>query len=550
MAAVPLPPGDDSLDLDGLLGLDGDEFFPVDTFFGDYVDELTSRSKRHAELTLQAPCTTAKHVRLGVAPAAGAAAAAPMPAHLLGLAPGGMLPPQGGVPIAMPSALGLAGVPIPQATLPSEPAGLSALQLPVMPTTIAGLPAVPGGAAGQPGLPGLSPAAAGLAGMPVALAGAAVPAAPLPLQHQQQTEASVSTQQQRASGGSAGERLTGRHKTFKQQEANKLAQQRYRRGPTRGVERKKAKFHELEETATQTRNALLESMNNELQSQLVEKEREVDKLRQVLDTETASGSYNETTGTGGGGGGPGEEEESAPAPSPSSRSQSSLAAAAAAADVVAVPCSAALAPPGGEGPPESSGEFKVRFEEQIAALRAHMVRRQLLGADPQGTGVPVELVAEVAELVGRCCQMCQAALRSKGPQVLELMARDPTTLADAMALMLPQGGSTPEVQISSIGSRGYLPSAKVSAQLGECLDRIKDNLRREQRAVLELNCCVVSRILKPLQAAHYMLGVFPHHCDALALSNVLARESALAGRAGANGASAPPAGGAPMAVAI
>lgn len=49
---------------------------------------------------------------------------------------------------------------------------------------------------------------------------------------------------------------------------------------------------------------------------------------------------------------------------------------------------------------------------------------------------------------------------------------------------------------------------------------VQDNLRREQRASMDINCVTVSKILSPVQAALYMIEVYPLHCDALALTNV------------------------------
>jgi hypothetical protein len=46
---------------------------------------------------------------------------------------------------------------------------------------------------------------------------------------------------------------------------------------------------------------------------------------------------------------------------------------------------------------------------------------------------------------------------------------------------------------------------------------LQDNLRREQRVVLDLNCTTIARVLTPLQAALYMVESYPQHCDALAL---------------------------------
>lgn len=136
-----------------------------------------------------------------------------------------------------------------------------------------------------------------------------------------------------------------------------------------------------------------------------------------------------------------------------------------------------------------------------------------------------------------------------------------------------RGDTTVEGRLACLSDAGYLPVAQSSAQLGEVLDRIKvrgraggwqgcggaciqeraraggrcgdwplpccrwrrhrrwpftysrmpspvgaqENLRREQRAIGDLNCATVTRILSPLQAAHYIVGAYPAHCDALAL---------------------------------
>ena len=34
---------------------------------------------------------------------------------------------------------------------------------------------------------------------------------------------------------------------------------------------------------------------------------------------------------------------------------------------------------------------------------------------------------------------------------------------------------------------------------------------------MDINCITISKILTPLQAAHYMVNAYPQHCDALAL---------------------------------
>ena len=650
-------------------------FFPVDNFFDSYVGELNQRSKRQAEAALAAGAD--KHVKLSdgevAAPGASSAMHAALPAvqqqqQQLGsmplvLDPGMLAAISGGM--AVPQMM----LP-PGAALPAG-AGMGGLALPLVPGV--GLQSAP--MVLPPGMMAQVDALEALGGVPATDSGAAAPQASAP-----SAGAGARRSSSNGSGGATthGRSHNSRLKTVKQQEANKLAQQRYRCAEGRRChrwgrslqrrpachapeelcpqylesllwvlrERKKAKFHELEETveelraqlatmqvrgrampwdgaagsacvpakgqlalaaavrrrgtpltplqATQSRNALLESMNSDLQHQLVEKEREVEKLRLVLESEAGPAATTSASEDLEGDGDSGHLN--------TARSSGS-------ADAL-VPCSAAAGPclPAGA---DLAGQWRA----QVEALRAFMQRRGLDRADPLEASPPLEVLQEAAQLVGRTCQLCQAALRNEGPQVLELVRGDASSLGQsggggghwhaaleamhlspeqrqqllllrsshldkmraiyaerqtlnmqAMALMLPQGGATPEGTISAIGEQGYLSCAKTSAQLGGCLDRIKDNLRREQRAVLDLNCCVVSRILKPLQArgvslwggslvggssglpwsagffnktlllsqlvlvcrsstpyqaAHYLLAIHPNHCDALALTNAL-----------------------------
>jgi hypothetical protein len=81
-------------------------------------------------------------------------------------------------------------------------------------------------------------------------------------------------------------------------------------------------------------------------------------------------------------------------------------------------------------PRDLSGiDFKTGFAEQMERLRAFVQQHELEGADALGGGVPAAVVAELAQVVGRCCQLCQAALRADGVRVLELIATDPATMA-------------------------------------------------------------------------------------------------------------------------
>jgi hypothetical protein len=372
----------------------------------------------------------------------------------------------------------------------------------------------------------------------------------------------------RQSGGGTSH---ARGKTARQQEANKIAQQRYR-------ERKKAKFQDMEKQvdglrqqlaslqAVQQRNSILEGMNNELQKTLVDREREVERLKLELDTHADA-----SLGGGGGhaNGGPGTSDVSegeagaAAALRPSCNSSGQI----------AVSCDVL--------PRDISGiDFESGFAEQIENLRAFLKKYDLEDAAVNAEDVPLDVMAELAGLVGTSCQLCQAAIRAEGARVLELIAGDPSSLSsaehpaserfqaaldamamtpaqqdqllllrtahlakmreiyaqrqqlnmEAMRLMLPHHSRNPaedntlEGKMENISHYGYLPVAKSNAELAAVLDAIKDNLRREQRSAMDINCATVSRVLTPLQAAHYMVVVYPQHCDALALSNVLASQ--------------------------
>jgi hypothetical protein len=66
----------------------------------------------------------------------------------------------------------------------------------------------------------------------------------------------------------------------------------------------------------------------------------------------------------------------------------------------------------------------------------------------------------------------------------------------------PGEDNTVDGRLRSMAAEGYLPAAALaSAELGATLDTIRANLRREQRAVMDLNCCLISRILSPVQAS-------------------------------------------------
>jgi hypothetical protein len=390
-------------------------------------------------------------------------------------------------------------------------------------------------------------------------------------------------QSPRTSGEVGGtHRFSGgnRNKSVRQQEANKVAQQRYR-------ERKKQKFSELEKQVelmqqelakletVAARNQILEGMNGELQKALVDREREVERLKVELDS-AADASL---------GGGASENSEGAAAGT-----------IARAAGIGGHQHGAA----GSNGPLDhqiqnnhyngrnvscdilprdlSGIDFELGFAAQIEQLREFLKKHNLENTNISADEVPDNVMEELAQLVGKSCQLCQAAIRAEGARVLELIAGDPSQLSaashpaqdrfhaaldtmkmtpqqeeqllllrgshlekmreiyaerqalnlEAMALMLPHHSRNPaedntlEGKMENISNFGYLPVAKSNAELAAVLDIIKDNLRREQRSAMDINCATISKVLTPLQGAQYMVVVYPNHCDALALSNVLA----------------------------
>lgn len=386
---------------------------------------------------------------------------------------------------------------------------------------------------------------------------------------------------QRHSGNEKGGRGG---KNARQQEANKIAQQRYR-------ERKKQKFHDMEKQvellrqelanfqSVQARNQILEGMNTDLQRALVEREREVERLKVELDSQAdaslGNASEDSENVAGGGTGTTLRQSGSREA----HHAGAGGAVGSGGGDPAAMQLPRNMSVPCDMLPRNLSGiDFEAGFSQQIELLQKFMKQHNLESTDVSLESVSDDVIADLAQLVGTSCQLCQAAIRAEGARVLELIAGDPSQLSsaehpqeerfitaleamqlspqqeeqllllrkshlskmreiyaerqelnlEAMALMLPHHSRNPaedntlEGKMENISNFGYLPVAKSNAELAKVLDAIKDNLRREQRSAMDINCATVSRVLNPLQAAHYMVSVFPQHCDALALSNVLA----------------------------
>lgn len=50
---------------------------------------------------------------------------------------------------------------------------------------------------------------------------------------------------------------------------------------------------------------------------------------------------------------------------------------------------------------------------------------------------------------------------------------------------------------------------------------LQENLKWEQKTVLQFNWVLVNRIMSPIQTALFMVHAWPSHCDCLALVNTV-----------------------------
>lgn len=75
----------------------------------------------------------------------------------------------------------------------------------------------------------------------------------------------------------------------------------------------------------------------------------------------------------------------------------------------------------------------------------------------------------------------------------------PLSHLQAMALMLPRASpmlqldTTIEGKLSGMSSRGYLTAARCNLQLTDLLNKVSETMRREQRAVMDLNTVTIGR---------------------------------------------------------
>jgi hypothetical protein len=53
------------------------------------------------------------------------------------------------------------------------------------------------------------------------------------------------------------------------------------------------------------------------------------------------------------------------------------------------------------------------------------------------------------------------------------------------------------------------------------MQRLRENLGEEQKALAELDYLIFMKLFHPMQTARCMLSAYPHHCDVLSLLNAL-----------------------------
>lgn len=256
---------------------------------------------------------------------------------------------------------------------------------------------------------------------------------------------------------------------------------------------------------------------------------------------------------------------------------------------------------------DGMSHLKLEFQGQIMKLQQFIEANNLRKADPFGSDVPRDVTAHLTEMVEDGLRVCRK-VQAEGIQVLDLITHSPSSLDEvgtaqerekwvaavravkmtalqteqlllwrdehlrnmhaiyeqrqhlnmqALRKMNPGAEDEPIDQHSSaklveaMEKEGYLPTAKANLELCEALEKIKENLKFEQRSVLQFNWVLVHRILSPIQVALFMVHAWPSHCDCLAMVNTVnsIKHELMAGASGRLPASSHSENGTPMAAA-
>lgn len=318
-----------------------------------------------------------------------------------------------------------------------------------------------------------------------------------------------------------------RVRTEHQQEQNKLAQKRYR-------ERKKQKAQHLEMTVEELaaqaeemqrikeQNEGLQSTKAQLESELLEKEAQIKRLNEELESSKATQVGGDDITSGGG-------------TSVNNMSTEDL---------------KGLwhlkmdeirnvyeynnlrnAKLNGEGVPEEVlGTMSMLVEEVIGVVRRltrveGLDMNELVNADPKGCDhLCDEQTKEIWTRVAAQCELNSdqvakvRVLRAEHLRKLEAVYNGRQKLnLEAISVLLPanvgRGGG-------SIGCMsGLFSRNRNNDKMAFVLNTLKGNLKEEQRLASELEYIVLNRLLMPLQAVAFMLEAYPCYCDCLALLN-------------------------------
>ena len=92
--------------------------------------------------------------------------------------------------------------------------------------------------------------------------------------------------------------------------------------------------------------------------------------------------------------------------------------------------------------------------------------------------------------------------------------------AEALGLMAAAGTVATDADGQPLGFGSLMVRSRQSCMLQTLMDRLKENLREEQRMASELQYIICRKLLQPLQIARLIQATFPHHCDPMALLDV------------------------------
>lgn len=330
----------------------------------------------------------------------------------------------------------------------------------------------------------------------------------------------------------------GRHKSARQQQLNKLAQQRYR-------ERKKAKALGLEQTVNALTEQLsqlstvkqeklaLEEKNLLLEKKLIEKEAELQTVRIQLE-EARRGAGNNTE-------------------------MSSV-----------VKDERVVKEVGVDSRPAKL------FHKKVKDLQKYLKNNNLDPSylvNPLDDSIPKKAVDDIYHLVGDVCMTCMQLTRHDGPDLWDLITASldskqreshdrvmwrsiarslklgkeqmnsalnlreqhlaklekifiqrQTLNLEAIQHLLPadQGGRAPvATPLGCLNIATFVQRLRHTAKLNTVLDKLKDNLSKEQKLNSELEYMTFYRVMSPLQGAWFTVSAYPHQCDCLEFLNAV-----------------------------